>query len=486
MIPSTSNQLQYQSSLSSVISIRHSSTSTKDVNRLLGLDEDFSSDDTTDKKPDTSINSLLDYYDSLVQSGEVTKDVHQIQALKELDRLRDECILYLNKQNNTTTSTIDNNGNEEESWSTLTSIFSLKSSWSEPTQERQSNYNQLLLNPPPKGVYLHGGVGCGKTFCMDLFYHSLPSSTIMKKQKVHFHKFMLNVHKQMHNAKMIQKLQGDDVINYVIQSILKNGKVLCFDEFQVTDVADALILKRLFTGLIDAGTIIVATSNRPPSDLYKGGLQRDLFLPFIDLLEDKCTVVSMWKSETDYRTIHSHDTSRQQVYFVDNDEDEGISRQPSARESYLKLFNNLTKDALTINSMTLDVGQGRQIFVPTASEELDIARFTFCQLCSTAKGAADYLAIGDRFHTVFVDDVPKLKFNEVNLVRRWITFIDSMYECHVRLIILAKSQPEEMFEVDLDSQYDEVFAFDRTRSRMEEMRSEVYLKKHHHELLSSA
>jgi len=195
----------------------------------------------------------------------------------------------------------------------------------------------------------------------------------------------------------------------------------------------------------------------------------------------------MWKSETDYRTIHSHDTSRQQVYFVDNDDDDdGTSRQLSARESYLKLFKNLTKDALTINSMTLDVGQGRQIFIPIASEELDIARFTFCQLCSTAKGAADYLAVGDRFHTVFVDDVPKLKFNEVNLVRRWITFIDSMYECHVRLIILAKTEPEEMFEVDLDSQYDEVFAFDRTRSRMEEMRSDVYLKKHHHELISSA
>jgi len=290
MIPLTSHLLQYQSSLSTVISIRHSSTSTKDVNRLLGLDEDFDVS-TTDKKPDTSIDSLLEYYDSLVQSGEVTKDIHQIQALTELDRLRDECILYLNNQNNTTTANIDNNNSqEEESWSTLTSIFSMKSSWSEPiSQERQSSN---LNNPPPKGVYLHGGVGCGKTFCMDLFYHSLPSSTTtMKKQKVHFHKFMLNVHKQMHNAKMIQKLKGDEVINYVIQSIFKNGKILCFDEFQVTDVADALILKRLFTGLIDNGVVIVATSNRPPSDLYKGGLQRDLFLPFIDLLEEKCTVV---------------------------------------------------------------------------------------------------------------------------------------------------------------------------------------------------
>lgn len=165
MIPLVSFQLQHQ--LSSPLSIRHSSTSTKDVNRLLGLDEDFSSDvtTTTDKKPDTRINSLIEYYDSLVQSGKVTRDVHQIQALKELDRLRDECILYLKNQNNTATATTSNNkSEEEESWSSLTSIFSLKSSWSEPTQGHQQSNNNQLLNPLPKGVYLHGGVGCGKTY----------------------------------------------------------------------------------------------------------------------------------------------------------------------------------------------------------------------------------------------------------------------------------------------------------------------------------
>jgi len=255
-------------------------TSTKELNRLLGMDDRFG--------PDRE-EGLMDDYEYLVQSGEVTRDPHQIRALFELDRLREECIPYLEGIANNAYTKSTEESIDDESWS-MSSLFS----FSPRRQLQQSSKN---TNSPPKGVYLHGGVGCGKTYCMDLFYDSLPSS-VGKKQKVHFHKFMLSVHKQMHKAKMIKKLQGDDVIDYVIQSILRKGKILCFDEFQVTDVADALILKRLFTGLIDNGTIIVATSNRPPEDLYKGGLQRDLFLPFIDLLEEKCEVVSMWESDS--------------------------------------------------------------------------------------------------------------------------------------------------------------------------------------------
>ena len=433
-------------------------TSTKELNRLLGMDDRFG--------PDRE-EGLMDDYEYLVQSGEVTRDPHQIRALFELDRLREECIPYLEGIANNAYTKSTEESIDDESWS-MSSLFS----FSPRRQLQQSSKN---TNSPPKGVYLHGGVGCGKTYCMDLFYDSLPSS-VGKKQKVHFHKFMLSVHKQMHKAKMIKKLQGDEVIDYVIKSILRQGKILCFDEFQVTDVADALILKRLFTGLIDNGTIIVATSNRPPDDLYKGGLQRDLFLPFIDLLEEKCEVVSMWDSDMDYRLVQSGSSGEegiQKVYFVEGGDDDSKS---SAKEKYLDLFRKLTKGA-AVNSMVLDVGQGREIFVPKASEEYSIARFSFHDLCGTAKGAADYLAIGDRFHTIFVDDVPKLKYNEVNLVRRWITFIDSMYECHVKLVIHAATDPAHMFEVDLESEHDEVFAFDRTRSRMEEMRSEAYLRR---------
>lgn len=305
---------------------------------------------------------------------------------------------------------------------------------------------------------------------MNLFFDSLPP---MEKQKVHFHKFMLNIHKQLHNAKMIQKLQGDEVFDYVIQSTLSKGKILCFDEFQVTDVADALILKRLFTGLLQNGTVIVATSNRPPGDLYKAGLQRDLFLPFIDLLEERCAVVSMWESDMDYRLVQNE--SGRKVYFVEEDDNKNESRG-KGKDSFEALFKTVTKDSL-IDSMVLDA-QGREVFVPKASEEYSIARFSFYDLCGTAKGAADYLAIGERFHTIFIEDVPKLNYHEVNLVRRWITLIDALYECHVKLVMHAATYPEDMFQVDLENEHcDEVFAFDRTRSRMEEMRSEGYLRK---------
>jgi len=415
--------------------------------------------------------SLLEHYESLIQSGEVTRDPHQIRALKELDRLREECLPYCKELNKTSDSSVASNTSQdnEESWS-MTSLFSMTPSWANPSASDVIKAKEH--STPPRGVYLHGGVGCGKTYCMNLYFDSLPAT--MDKQKVHFHKFMLNIHKRMHKAKMIQKLQGDEVIDYVIQSTLSEGKILCFDEFQVTDVADAMILKRLFTGLIQNGTIIVATSNRPPRDLYKGGLQRDLFLPFIDLLEETCTVVSMWESEMDYRLVQNDDSGggAQKVYFVDNDADP----KGKAKDSFHQLFKLLTKDSL-INSMVLDV-QGREVFVPEASEDYSIARFSFYDLCGTAKGAADYLAIGERFHTIFIEDVPKLQFNEVNLVRRWITLIDALYECHVKLVIHAATTPEDMFQVDLENEHcDEVFAFDRTRSRMEEMRSEGYLVK---------
>lgn len=217
----------------------------------------------------------------------------------------------------------------------------------------------------------------------------------------------------------------------------------------------------------------MATSNRPPRDLYLGGLQRDLFLPFIDLLEEKLIEVSMWASDMDYRLVGKESGSEEggphRVYFVEGDKN-------NAKEEFEKLFDTLTHGA-PVYSVVLDVS-GRQVLVPKASEEYNIARFSFYDLCGKAKGAADYLAIGEKFNTIFIEHVPQLKFHEVNLVRRWITLIDSLYECHVKIVLHAKTSPDEMFVVDLDNKHtDEVFAFDRTRSRMEEMRSEGYLKK---------
>lgn len=407
------------------------------------------------KESEHKNESLIDHYNSLVQSSELSNDPYQIIALQELERLRSECIVYLASESRNTQV------EEEQS----TSLFSFTPSWSTAS-------TSVKATPLPKGVYLHGGVGCGKTYCMDLFFHSLPDESA---QKVHFHKFMLGVHKAMHKAKNVNKLSGDAIFNHIIKEILNDGRIICFDEFQVTDVADAMVLKRLFTGLIQNGAIIVATSNRPPRDLYLGGLQRDLFLPFIDLLEDKLIEVSMWASDMDYRLVGKESgsvkgTHAHKVYFIEEDD------SSNAKNEFENLFETLTHGS-QVNSVMLDVS-GRQVLVPKASNEYNIARFSFYDLCGKAKGAADYLAIGERFNTIFIEHVPRLKFHEVNLVRRWITLIDALYECHVKLVLHIAASPDNMFVVDLDNKHtDEVFAFDRTRSRMEEMRSEGYLKK---------
>lgn len=286
----------------------------------------------------------------------------------------------------------------------------------------------------------------------------------MPKQKVHFHKFMLSVHEQMHQAKMVDKVRGDPLPN-VVDRIIRSGKIICFDEFQVTDVADALILRRLFTGLWDRGAVVVTTSNRPPRDLYLNGIQRDLFIPFIDKLETKLEVVSMWESETDYRLVQGMNKARG-VFFVGGE----------SKHDFEDTFRELTKrrQARSIILFT----QGREVKVPVAETETGVARFNFDQLCRKATGAADYLAVGEHFHTVFLDNVPKLTLNDVNILRRFITFVDTMYECHVKLVIHSQVDVNEIFEVDLENKaFDEAFAFDRTRSRLEEMGSDDYLRK---------
>ena len=203
------------------------------------INNDVGDDDAVGSTSEEDINndeSLIDHYESLIKTGEVTHDPHQIRALQVLDRLRKECLPHFKELSTQNEESLNNNGDgteKEESWS-MTNLFSLTPSWVNPSMGE--NDSTTDTKSAPKGVYLHGGVGCGKTYCMNLFYDSLPPH--MEKQKVHFHKFMLNIHRQMHKAKMIHKLQGDAVIAYVIQKTLSDGKILCFDEFQVTDVAD--------------------------------------------------------------------------------------------------------------------------------------------------------------------------------------------------------------------------------------------------------
>ena len=397
---------------------------------------------------------LVTKYKEMARVANVMLDEHQIVALVELDRLRND-ILSSNVYTNETKGTQSSIGDNEEDEPFFPFMNKFSSIFGQASSKPLLNSNEVH-----KGVYLHGGVGCGKTFCMRLFYDTLP---IASKQFVHFHKFMLTLHRQMHEAKMIDGIKGD-VLPAVIDRIIEKGMVIAFDEFQVTDVADALILRRLFTGLLDKGAVIIATSNRPPSDLYLNGLQRDLFLPFIKSLEEKNEIVSMWDSETDYRLVQGANKARG-VYFI------GDNKKSDFDES----FKQLTKGSF-IGPTTLTT-QGRIIQVPKASLEYHVAKFSFGDLCRKARGAADYLLIGESFHTVFIEDIPVLNMNDVNLVRRFIVFVDAMYECNVKLIVHAETSPEGIFQVDLANRdCDEVFAFDRTQSRLQEMGSNEYLR----------
>ncbi|GKY94957.1 hypothetical protein MPSEU_000460300 [Mayamaea pseudoterrestris] len=397
------------------------------------------------------------YYD-LVQQRNVQADPHQLIALKELERLRTNLDQVTPLSQQQAPSTQSNS-----------SSFSFLSNWLSSAKETVHDTLLSTMQPSVKGVYLHGGVGCGKTFLMNLFYDSITDGPwAASKQKVHFHAFMLNVHRHMHLARhkseSSSSSSSDAIIPTVVNQILSQGHLICFDEFQVTDVADAMILQRLFNGIWKAGGVVVTTSNRPPQDLYLNGLQRDLFLPFIALLQRKCQVVDMWKSDTDYRLMQLKVDGNNSVFFVGAD----------GKKQFDALFYKLV--GATAVAPTFLQTQGRHVHIPQAALTKSIARFSFEDLCQKALGAADYLIIGEHFHTVFVDMIPQMSMNELNWVRRFITFVDSMYECHVKLILQAKTEQATLFQrARSDTDHDEVFAFDRTLSRLEEMSSQKYL-----------
>lgn len=307
-----------------------------------------------------------------------------------------------------------------------------------------------------KGVYMHGGVGRGKSMLMDLFFDSLPPE--IKKRRVHFHAFMIDVHDYFHSRREADDFSEgiDGALPSLASRLAEMSRVLCFDEFHVTDVADAMILGRLFTALLDRGVIIVATSNWEPDRLYEGGLQRDRFLPFIDLLKSRLEIVHL-DGPVDYRlqTLQSEGT-----YFWPLGE---ASRQKSDM-----LFARLTDNAIPQeDSLTV---KGRVI--PVAQAVKGVARFTFAQLCEQPHGAEDYLAVAQKFHTLFLEQVPTLAYDRRNEAKRLMILIDALYESRTKLIVTADAPADRLYRG-----HDHEFEFQRTVSRLMEMQSEAYLRK---------
>lgn len=328
---------------------------------------------------------------------------------------------------------------------------------------------EKLVPQGPRGLYLWGGTGTGKTFMMDIFHDKVP---VQRKKRIHFHEWMIDVHDRLHKrqkgSSSKKDTSADDLVEQVAAEMLSEAWLLCFDEFQVTHISDAIILKRIFSVLFERGAVVVATSNRPPEDLYLNGLNRELFLPFIPMVKDFCEVHAIG-AEVDYRMISNRDGEDDRVYIHPNGEDE-------AKLLEYKFYKLCHNEVLTGGQVE---AQGRKVVVPKAAVNSNVAMFGFKDLCDKPLGAADYLAIGTAFHTVFMSDVPKLTLQERDQVRRFITFIDSMYERKIKFVCTAAHDPIQLFQVSEDdkktSTFDEVFAWDRTVSRLMEMQSAKYL-----------
>ena len=334
----------------------------------------------------------------------------------------------------------------------------------DPAQRRAAQMLQQLLTQEPdttkswfwqkkaptkSGLYMYGDVGRGKSMVMDLFFEMAKQHA--KARRIHFHAFMLDVHKRMFAFRQVH--QGE-VIEHVIKEIAEETQILCLDELQVTDVADAMILARLFAGLMDAGVVVVFTSNRKPRDLYQGGLQRDQFLKFVDILEARMPLVEI-NGQNDYRLAKLKSLSKTFVYPCDADGDDFL----------MNSWSTLTEGAAN-EPLRIEV-DGRVLRVDKQTH--GVAWLTFHELCSRALGASDYLALAKQCHTILLQGIPKMTQTERNEAKRFVTLIDTLYDTRTKLIATAATSPEDLYPAG-----DGAFEFHRTVSRLHEMQSEPY------------
>ena len=357
---------------------------------------------------------LLARYDALIASGELRADPDQRLAAEKLDRLQREL---------------------------------------EAPAPSSGFFGKLLGSKPalpPRGLYIWGGVGRGKSMLMDLFHETL---ALPAKRRVHFHAFMLEV------DRLIAAERKDPLIAVAL-AMAADLKCLAFDEMVVTNTADAAIMGRFFTALMEAGTVIVTTSNRPPSDLYKDGLNRSLFLPFIDLVTREMDVLSL-NGPVDYRLDR---IGRLAMWHAPI----GDAATAQVREAFFRLTDFAPEDAANVPTGTLDLGGGRTLHVPKSLKGVGV--FSFKKLCGENRGAADYLAIAQAFHTVILVGIPKMRPENRNEAIRFTKLIDALYEHRVKLFATAAAEPEALYQAG-----DGAFEFARTVSRLNEMQSDEYM-----------
>jgi cell division protein ZapE len=323
---------------------------------------------------------------------------------------------------------------------------------------------------PIKGLYIYGEVGRGKTMLMDLFFES---SAVAHKRRAHFHEFMLDVHERIYLIRQKMKFgehADEDPIALVAEQLAAEAWLLCFDEFHVTDIADAMILGRLFARLFERQIVVVATANVPPDELYKDGLNRALFLPFIAMLNARMDVVRL-SARTDFRL---EKLAGQPVWYVPDDATADAALDQAWRR--LTGGNHGAAQDLTL--------KGRMVHVPRAF--MGVARFSFHDLCEQPLAAADYLRIAREFHTIVLDHVPAMTYDNRNAAKRFIILIDTLYDMNVKLIASAATAPEKLYIADEGFEARE---FKRTASRLIEMGSQAYLARPHgagHERISGS
>ena len=370
------------------------------------------------------MTAMLERYEALVATGELRSDPEQERAAERLSRLQRE-------------------------------LYKASSS--------SGLIGRLLKKKlmPPRGIYMWGGVGRGKSMLMDLFVQTLD---ITEKRRVHFHAFMLEVHALLREER---KKETGDPIPPVAAALGRSIRCLAFDEMVVNNSADAMIMSRLFTNLIvEQGVTIVTTSNRAPAELYKDGLNREHFLPFIDLIERDLDVLTL-NGPTDYRLQRLGGMATWHMPL-------GETATEQAREAFYRLTDYPPEDAEHVPSAELEVGGGRKLHVPKSLKGVGV--FSFRRLCGEPRGAADYLAIARAYHTVILVGIPRMGPDRRNEAARFVTLIDALYENKVKLIAAADAAPEDLYQAGTGR-----FEFERTVSRLNEMQSAEYLALGHGE-----